>query len=191
MVLLSSGHSRRVLVQGLTFALAAGAAGAAVYAVIGALGAVTSYGSKPLSLIALAVGGLWCLAWYIWPSPRLLPSPSKQLNRQYVEVPVIGSAAFGGVLGIGLLTLVTTPLVWVGALTVLASGSVVLGAVYGASFALGRASQLLWDRVRAQRPASEIGLWVARRRQTRHRVGALLAVSLVVAAALGRAFGLN
>lgn len=134
--------------------------------------------SPSLSEVALAAACLAALAWYVYPSTRLLLSPRKQLTRRYVEVPLAGSALFGAVLGIGLMTLITTPLVWSGALAVVASGSFAVGLVYGLGFAVGRTLQLLVLRTRASERAGEIAIQVAARRQRYHLAGVLVAICL-------------
>jgi hypothetical protein len=183
MVLLSGGHSRRVIKQGVFFAAGAGAVGSGAYTAIGATGGVVPLTSLALGTIVLAAGCVWALVWYAHPVPRLLPSPTKQLNRRYVEVPLAGAALFGAVLGVGLLTPVTTPLVWAGAIAVLASGSAAAGALYGFGFALGRTFQLLQQRMYRPCSGGEIARRVVQRARRQHAVGAAVALCLIGLAA--------
>lgn len=82
------------------------------------------------------------MLWYVRPRLRRLPSPRRQARRDLVEKPVVGALAFGAILGIGWLTVVVTPLVWVGLAASIASGSVIWGGLYGVGFGLGRSLQL-------------------------------------------------
>jgi hypothetical protein len=62
-------------------------------------------------------------------------------------VPVVGGLIFGSALGVGLITVISTPLVLVGAAFTTLLASPLLGAVYGLSFGLGRALQLVAEFV--------------------------------------------
>lgn len=179
MVLLSGGHPKRVTVQAIAFAVGGLATAAGTYGAIGAIGGAIPIASPSLAQTALALGSIWTLAWYAHPAPRLLPSPTKQLNRRYVEVPVAGAALFGSVLGVGLLTPVTTPFVWTGAIAALASGSGSAGALYGAGFAGGRTFQLLQQRIHRPGVANRIPSRIVVRARPYRLVGALWALALL------------
>lgn len=117
---------------------------------------------------------------------RSVPSPAKQVNRRYAAVPLAGSALFGAVLGVGLLTLITTPLVWAGAVAVLATGSAAAGVLYGIGFALGRTLQLVQQRLIRPSRHGDIAVRVAKRSRGYHPAGAAVATCLIALAAIAR-----
>lgn len=183
MVLLSGGHLRRVIRQGIIFVASAAVTSTAAYALIGGAGALFPFSSRRLFDLALMIGCGWALSWYVYPARRLLPSPTKQLNRRYVEVPLAGAAVFGGVLGIGLLTPVVTPLVWGGALSVFASGSTATGAVYGVSFAIGRCIPLVGQRFLTSHRGPDIVAQVVGRYRRYRAAGTAVCLCVLAAGA--------
>jgi hypothetical protein len=186
MVLLSGGHPRRSIAQGTFFAIGAAAAASAAYGLIGAVGGLTPVASPSAGTTVLAIACVWALAWYAHPVPRLLPSPAKQVNRRYAAVPLAGSALFGAVLGVGLLTLITTPLVWAGAVAVLATGSAAAGALYGIGFAVGRTLQLFQQRLIRPSGHGDIAVRIATRPRGYHPAGAAVATCLIALAVVER-----
>jgi hypothetical protein len=141
-VLLSSGHSRRSTTHLLTFAFGAIFAGTLTYAAIGAIGALLPVLGEQAGAGTLLAGSLVAGAWHVYPQTRWLRHPRKQLRRDVVLKPKAGAAIFGAVLGIGWLTAIATPFVWVGLLACFASGSPLWGAAYGFGFGFGRSLQL-------------------------------------------------
>jgi hypothetical protein len=182
MALLSGGHPSHLIAQGTFFAVGASAAGGGFYAALGATGGILPIASAAVGTIVLAAACAWALVWYAYPAPGLLPSPRKQLNRRYVEIPVAGAALFGAVLGVGVLTSITTPLVWAGALAVLATGSAAAGALYGLGFALGRTLQLAQRRIYKPCFGGDIVRRIARRAPRYHAAGATVAACFIALA---------
>jgi hypothetical protein len=80
--------------------------------------------------------------WHVFGRSRAFRFPKFQVNRATVSRRSIGVYIYGGLLGIGLLTLVSTPAVFVGALAVFLAGSAQLGAAFGISFGVGRTVSL-------------------------------------------------
>jgi hypothetical protein len=114
-----------------------------VYSLLGLVGSILAFSGPTALAIVLASGAILSMAWYLRPNPDWLPSPRKQVARHpAVYVAGKGGLIFGGLLGVGVLTKVTTPLVWVGAAASLAAGSALWGLAYGAGFGLGRSVQL-------------------------------------------------
>jgi hypothetical protein len=114
-----------------------------VYSLLGLVGSLVPFSGPTSMAIVLALGAILSTAWYLNPNPDWLPSPRKQVARHpAVYVAGKGGLIFGGLLGVGVLTKVTTPLVWVGVAASLAAGSAQWGLAYGAGFGLGRSVQL-------------------------------------------------
>jgi hypothetical protein len=124
------------------FVLGACVAGGVFYGALGLLGAVMPGTSRTLASNVLGAGLLLGLLWHAFRGDQLFPWPRRQIRREMAHHPRYGMVVYGAVLGVGVLTLVTTPLVWVGALGVVTSGSPIVGAVYGLGFGLGRAAVL-------------------------------------------------
>lgn len=98
--------------------------------------------------LTLTAGAALSMIWYLKPRLRWLPSPKRQARRELVERARLGAVAFGATLGVGWLTVIVTPYVWLGLAASIASGSVLWGGLYGASFGAGRTAQLFvhWMR---------------------------------------------
>lgn len=123
------------------------------FAVVGR--ALPASGHSTIAGATLIVGGLYGLGWYLSRSPRWLPSSPLQVARDTARRPIVGPIVFGGVLGVGWMTRVATPLVWVGLAASLARGSFSWAALYGAAFGAGRAAQLPIQYFTSARDASE------------------------------------
>lgn len=132
----------------MVFSGAAMVAGAASYAFLGFLGSFLPTHGPGLRGLLLVLGGVWSLLWYVAPRRVPLPSTGRQVNRRLVGGAWIGPAIFGAVLGIGLLTVVVTPLLWAGAIGVIALGAPLAGAVFGVAFGLGRTLDILVQGLR-------------------------------------------
>ena len=92
----------------------------------------------PAYIVAAVVYLMWTATWYLRQLVRVpLGRDSRQSNRHFASRGVLGQIYFGGVLGVGLLTQMSTPLVYAGALLSLANGPM-WGGVYGVGFGLGR-----------------------------------------------------
>jgi hypothetical protein len=114
-----------------------------VYALLGLVGSLVPFLGPTALAIVLASGAILTMAWYLHPDPDWLPSPRKQVARHpAVYMAGKGGLIFGGLLGVGVLTKVTTPLVWVGVAAGVAAGSALWGLAYGAGFGLGRSVQM-------------------------------------------------
>lgn len=112
-----------------------------------------------------------------------LPSSRKQVRRQYAEIPFAGAFLFGAVLGTALLTLIRTPMVWVGALAVIAVGSVSYGALYGLAFGSARMLRVMTPWLKGSQGTVVVeSLLITSRRQ--HVIGAGVALSILVLSAL-------
>ncbi len=91
--------------------------------------------STALAVAALTAAGLWHgLGRRSFPGDR----HALQANRRLASRGPVGLIYFGGLLSVGLLTEMTTPLVYGGVSFCLWAGPTV-GALYGGGFALGRA----------------------------------------------------
>jgi sulfite exporter TauE/SafE len=178
MVLLSGGRLKRVLGQGGLFTAAAVITGGLTGATLGGVGALTPVTSTQVAAIVLVLGCVWAFIWYIRPTSVLLPTPKKQLNRRHVEVPLAGAALFGGVLGIGFLTTVSTPLVWTGLAAASLSGSARTGCMYGTAFGLGRSVQLLQQRIYRPSAGGDIAVRITSRGQRYSLAGAAFSACL-------------
>jgi len=182
MVLLSGGHPKRVLVQGVLFAAGASIGGAVAYGALGAVGGAVPGTSSSVGSIALGIGCLWAVVWYLHPTRVPFPSPQRQVNRRWAEVPLIGAIHFGAVLGVGLVTLIRTPLVWAGAVAVLATGSIRSGIFYGLAFGCARSFQVLRQRFYKPRTATDAATRVLLHGRRYHRAGTIAAGVLALLA---------
>ena len=108
------------------------------YGALGLLGAVVPGTSTTLAGYVLAGGLLLGFVWHALRGDHLFGWPRRQIRREAALHPRYGMLIYGAVLGVGVLTLVTTPLVWVGVFGAVASGSPAIGALYGLAFGLGR-----------------------------------------------------
>jgi len=143
-VLLGGGHSRRSRRNLTLFSSAAVALAALVNFAGAALGhAMLGTTRTELFTPTLVVTSVLGLAWYVREDQRFLPSSPLQVARHTAERPLLGPIVFGGILGIGYLTRVITPLVWIGLLLVVVRGSATWGLIYGVAFGLGRSLELV------------------------------------------------
>jgi hypothetical protein len=130
----------------IVFALAALAAGAGFYALLG-LGASYVPGTGGAATrLSLIVGAVIIAIWHGQSRFNWLPSSRRQMRKEVAAAGIRGAAVYGAVIGIGVLTIVTSPSVWVGFITVLVTGSSSWGAIYGASFATARMAYFLAQR---------------------------------------------
>lgn len=84
-----------------------------------------------------------CLYWHLNPKTRFrFNRQSVQANKDLARRTRWGALYFGGLLGTGVMTEMSTPLVWAGILLGATSG-IVLAIAYAAGFALGRTSPAL------------------------------------------------
>ncbi len=141
--------------------------------------------SEALARPIFAVGLLLGLAWHALRGDHLFTWPRRQIRRDVALHPRYGMFIYGAVLGVGVLTLVTTPLVWLGGLGVVASGSPVVGAILGLAFGLARATvlgtQYLLKRARPERDSPAL----------RHQTGVVRLVGAVGALVLGAGWALS
>jgi hypothetical protein len=147
--------------------------GSVAYALLALVGTWLPQPVRDQASWVLLLGATFAAIWYLRPSLPF-PSPRTQVARLgAVYVPVVGGLIFGSALGVGLITVISTPLVLVGAAFTTLLASPLLGAVYGLSFGLGRALQLVAEFVV---PESDHGLRVRR--------------AMVAQRTYGRGFGL-
>jgi hypothetical protein len=118
-----------------------------VYGGMSLLGlALRRFGGVPLDSFLFAAGVLGAL-WYVKGSLRWLPTLPYQVARGPAHHGYLGAWLFGALLGVGWLTIVTTPFVWVGVIASVLAGSVSWGATYGVAFGIGRSTLLGWKLV--------------------------------------------
>lgn len=128
------------------------------YAVLGAAGKLIAGSGFDALTLTLMVGAALSMTWYVKPRLRWLPSPRRQARRELVERARLGALAFGGILGVGWLTVVVTPYVWLGVAACIASGSVLWGGLYGAGFGAGRTAQLFAHWIRGADDPTDVVL---------------------------------
>lgn len=130
--------------------------------------------------MAVAWGAV-ALGWYLFVHPRPVPGSRLQMNRQTAGLPGLGLVLYGAVLGIGVATIVSTPLVWLGFVFAVIAGSVGWGVAYGVGFAVGRALPLLVENLLGTSASqSDIALLRLGQRVTR-RAGLAAGAGLVAA----------
>lgn len=113
------------------------ASGALIYSVFGAAGAAID-NAIPLRLAAFIIVAL-VLAWYLLRASRFPGSlEGRQANRELARSKP-GVLYFGMLLGTGLFTQMSTPLVYAGLALSLAEGAA-WGALFGVGFGLGRSA---------------------------------------------------
>ena len=182
-MLLSSGHSSRTRASLSLFTLAAVAAATLAYALLAALGSIAPGTGRVALAVILLVGAVASGLWYVRPSLHWLRYPQKQLRRDLVATPLNGALLFGAVLGVGWLTVVVTPFVWVGAAAAFASGSMLWGAVYGVGFGLGRSAQLVVHYLRpVPEDPTEVVLRTVAYQATLMRALGLVGAMVIIAA---------
>lgn len=104
------------------------------YSGLAAAGGVLPFTGASAERLTLLAGSVMTLLWYGQRRFRWLPSPHKQMRKPVAESGLSGAFIYGCIIGIGLLTIVVSPLVWIGAAAVVISGSWSWGAIYGVSF---------------------------------------------------------
>jgi hypothetical protein len=151
---------------------------------LGLVGSFVPFSGPTSMAIVLALGSILSIAWYLHPNPAWLPSPRKQVARHpAVYVPGRGGLIFGGLLGVGVLTKVTTPLLWVGVAASLAAGSALWGLAYGAGFGLGRSVQMFIEYLLPERdPAARLHRAMVRQGQIYRALGLLVGLATLVRA---------
>ena len=155
-----------------------------VYLLLGVAGSLLPFSGPTSTAIVLAVGAILSVLWYLHPNPAWLPSPRKQVARHpAVYVVGTGGLIFGGLLGVGVLTKVTTPLVWVGVAASLAAGSAAWGFAYGAGFGVGRSVQMFIEYYLPESdPAARLHRTMGRQGQLYRVLGLLVGLATLVRA---------
>lgn len=145
----AGGHSHRVR-RLLAFLAGAGAAGALTYGTAGAAGWALRLPDLSAGLPLIAASGLFLAAWHGGVLGRRGTAEGRQISKRLARARRIGPLAYGAVLGTGVLTIISTPAVWLGMLCCLAMGSPAWGAAYGLSFGAGRTTMLGYDTGRSR-----------------------------------------
>jgi hypothetical protein len=144
---LTGGHLRssvpqRWALRWCVFTVGALAAGSACYGALGLVGAwlLRGVGSSVLAACLITAGGYAVAS--VVPRTRYLFKSGRQIRRSVAYAGIPGAFAYGTVMGIGLLTVTSSPLVVVGSIVCMldgaAFGSWWWGVVYGCGFAIGR-----------------------------------------------------
>src|SRR5260370_26842353 len=145
-MVVANGRSRMTQARLIVFVLAALTVGAGFYALLG-LGASYVPGTGVVAgRLSLIAGAAIIAIWHGQSRFNWLPSSRRQMSKEVATAGIRGAAVYGAVIGIGVLTVVTSPSVWVGFITVLVTGSPSWGAIYGASFAGARMAHFLTQR---------------------------------------------
>lgn len=137
-------------------------AGLLGYTSLGLIGGLV--GRRVAMPVALAAF-LFCLWWYARNSYRVpFGRSSVQANKSLIRG-WLGVVYFGALLGVGLLTEMSTPLVWTGAIYSVATGPAA-AAIYGLAFGVGRSSPAI------------AGAFLGPRVRDHHRVGLFVVIDL-------------
>ena len=163
------GRERRA-----AFLVGAVAAGVVTYGLIALIGHLLGMDALPLGPAFVAASGVLLAIWYGWRRARRPMGQGIQISKRLARARLVGPLAYGAVLGAGVLTIVSTPAVWLGAACCLATGSPAWGAAYGAFFGAGRALMLAYDSARSRgMPPDGVVMLVASRHlgQSRFWVG--------------------
>lgn len=145
----AGGHPRGNVRIAAFFAGAA-AAGSVTYGAVATAGDLLGTNGLPLGpALVVASGGLLA-AWYGWRRTRLPMGDGRQISRRLARARYTGPLAYGAVLGTGVLTIVSTPAVWLGLACCLVIGNPAWGAAYGGFFGVGRALMLAYDARRSR-----------------------------------------
>jgi hypothetical protein len=134
----TGGRPSRTFAKATAFWAGAVAAAVPTYGVIGSILPLQlrDRARTPLGAVILLYGLVWHLgSRHSFPFAR----DGIQANRRLAACGIRGLVYFGGLLGVGLLTTMTTPLVLAGGVLTALSGPL-WGAAYGAGFATGRAA---------------------------------------------------
>jgi sulfite exporter TauE/SafE len=164
-------------------------AGAAAGALAGALGSLVWQGDEALDVRAAVLAGALVVGFALDLGGRL-PTLRRQVNEDWLREyrGWVYGAGFGGQLGLGVTTIVTTSLVYVTLLAAFLSGGLARGAAVGAAFGLARGATLLAG-ARVTQPSDLTRL---HRRIDRWRVpvrAGTLAAQVLLAAALALGAG--
>lgn len=108
--------------------------------------------------IAIAVAGLVVLDRYGRPRTAPIPPSGRQISKRLARSGSLGAFAYGAVLGAGILTVVSTPAVWLGAGLSLFTGAWRWGVLYGAAFGAGRSLLLITTYITGDSADPEIAL---------------------------------
>jgi hypothetical protein len=148
----------------LAFAGAAAAAGGLTYAAMGWAGQAAGLPSLRIGEPLLLASAAFVAGWHgWWRRTRPKASSGRQISKRLARAHGTGAAAYGAVLGVGVLTIVSTPAVWLGLCCCLAAGAPAWGGLYGLSFGGGRALMLIHDSLRSRAvngPPAAVGLLV-------------------------------
>jgi hypothetical protein len=122
-----------------------------------------------------------------WWRGRPVVASGRQISKRLARAPAIGPVAYGAVLGTGVLTIMSTPAVWLGLCCCVAIGGPGWGSAYGASFGIGRWLMLVLDARRSRgKPPAAAGLLALGRQidpSSRFRLVGLLGGLAVLGAA--------
>lgn len=158
--------------------------GATAYSALGLVGTFLggSFLFRPIAVAWL----LGTVIWYLTGSRRVpFGRASVQARRDLALRSAPGLVYFGALLGVGLLTQMSTPLVYGGALLALASGPMV-GLAYGAAFGVGRSLPAWGGAILAGRwDPSTVSHGLIERGSLIGRLGGLAASAFLVAMAFG------
>jgi len=108
---------------------------------------------------------VFLIGWYgWWRRARPRASGGRQISKRLARAHVFGPLAYGAVLGAGVLTIVSTPAVWLGLACCLLVGVPAWGSAYGVAFGAGRAFMLLLDARWSQgKPPVAVGFRIVAR----------------------------
>jgi hypothetical protein len=139
------GRANRWALTTTAYVLTSALAGTAVGAALGGLGGLL-HPSATAALIVLALAA--ALAALLDASGRRPPSWSRQVDENWLRSyrGWVYGAGFGGQLGVGVVTIVTSATVYAVLLAEAGSGRPAVGAVLGLAFGAGRALPLLTTR---------------------------------------------
>lgn len=140
--------------------------GGATFGAFGLVGQVTwSTASSLLSGIGFLASAILLLAWYLSQGRQPRASTGRQINRRLAQSGGMGAFAYGVVLGVGLLTVVATPAVWLGLGLSLLLGSWAWGLAFGVGFGSGRSAAVAAELF--SRSERDIGMRVLERQLSR------------------------
>jgi hypothetical protein len=158
------------------FLAGAVATGVATYGLIALIGRRLGMDALRLGPAFVAASGVLLAIWYGWRRARRPMGRGVQISKRLARARLAGPLAYGAVLGAGVLTIVSTPAVWLGGACCLATGSPAWGTAYGAFFGTGRALMLARDSARSRgMPPDGVVMLVASRQlgQNRFWMGAV------------------
>lgn len=113
--------------------------------------------------LAIALAGLILLARYGRTRRAPIPPSGRQISKRMARSGSLGAFAYGAVLGAGILTVVSTPAVWLGAGLSLFTGAWSWGLLYGAAFGAGRSLLLITTYIAGDSADPEIALRIVER----------------------------